>query len=105
MLPRARRPHDQLLKTSPGMVALAGIGGLILGHVLWLLGISIALGSTSVNGGVLIVSAFFLVTAGAAAYLGVQQYQQKRLVPAAFVGGLSISPLVFTLIVLGETYL
>ena len=105
MLPRPRRPHDQLLNASPGIVAIAGLGGLLLGHLLWLIGISIALGSTSVNGGVLIMSAFFLVAAGAAVFLGFQQYQQKRLIPAAFVAGLAVSPLVFTLIVLGETYL
>lgn len=105
MLPRPRRPHDQLLKASPGTVAIAGIGGLILGHVLWLIGISIALRSTSVNGGVLIISAFFLVAAGAAGYVARQQYRQKQLTTAAFLAGLGFSPLIFTLIVLGETYL
>ena len=44
MLPRPRRPHDQLLNASPGIVAIAGLGGLFLGHLLWLIGISIALG-------------------------------------------------------------
>ena len=93
------------MKTASGLVAISGVGGLLLGHALWLVGISIALGSTSVNGGVLIVSAFFLLTAGAMLYLAWQQHQRKQLLPAAFLAGLAFSPVVFTLIVLGETYL
>ncbi len=105
MLPRPGRPHDQLLSGATATTAIAGIGGLILGHALWLVGISIALGSSSVSGGVLIISAFFLVVAGALVYLARQRYERKHLTSAAFLAGLAFSPVVFTLIVLGETYL
>jgi hypothetical protein len=88
-----------------GTTVIAGVGGLILGHAVWLIGISIALGSTSVSGGVLIIAAFFLLAAGGLLYLAWQQYQQKQLTPAAFLAGLAFSPVVFTLIVLGQTYL
>lgn len=105
MLPRPRRPHDQLLKPVTATTVIAGIGGLVLGHALWLIGISIALGSSSVSGGVLIISAFFLVTAGTVLYLARQQYDRKQFTTAAFMAGLAFSPVVFTVIVLGETYL
>ena len=51
------------------------------------------------NGGALIMSAFFWWPPVRLFSLGFQQYQQKRLIPAAFVAGLAVSPLVFTLIV------
>ena len=101
MLPRPRRPHDQLLKPA----VIAGVGGVIIGHVLWLIGISIATGSSKVSSGVLIISAFFLLAAGTALYLAWQQYQHKRWTPAAFLAGLAFSPVIFSIIVLGVTYL
>jgi len=84
---------------------IAGIGGLVIGHALWLVGISIALAASSVSGGVLIISAFFLVAAATVLYLARQQYDRKQLTSAAFLGGLAVSPVAFTLVVLAETYL
>lgn len=84
---------------------VAGIGGVIIGHVLWLIGISIATESSKVSSGVLIISAFFLLAAGTALYVAWQQYGRKKLTPAAFLAGLACSPLIFTIIVLGVTYL
>lgn len=107
MLPRPRRPHDQLLSSSDGIAAtvVAGIGGLLLGHSIWLLLISLATGSSSVNGWVLVVSA--LVAAGATLLWrrARERYQRSEMVRAAFLAALPVAPVVFTVIVLGETYL
>lgn len=111
MLPRPRRPHDQLLSTDAGAtrsvrsVVVAGIGGLVLGHVLWLLGISVATSAQSVSTAVLIVSAILLAGAVLAIYRSWRSYQRAQWVRAAFLGGLAVSPVLFTVIVLGVTYL
>lgn len=111
MLPRPRRPHDQLLRADTGetgsvrSVVVAGIGGLVLGHMLWLLGISAAMSAQSVSTAVLVVSAILLAGAGLAIYRAWRSYQRTQLVQAAFFGGLAASPVIFTIIVLGVTYL
>ena len=55
--------------------------------------------------GVLVVSALCLLGAGAAIYQAWNYYQRKHWPQAAFLGGLAFSPMVFTTIVLGVTYL
>ncbi len=84
---------------------VAAIGGLVLGHIVWLLGISLATGSSSVNTAVLIVSAVLLIAAGYTAHRAWRSYQDGQLTRAAFLGGLVVSPVLFTVIVLGVTYL
>ena len=84
---------------------VAGIGGVILGHIVWLLGISAASAARSVSTAVLVVSVLFLAAAGYAIHRAWQFYQGRRPVAAAFLGGLAVSPVIFTIIVLGETYL
>ncbi len=84
---------------------VAGVGGALLGHLLWLIGISLATGSSSVTTAVLVVSAALLIIAGLLMYQGWQCYQRKQTTKAAFLGGLALSPLIFTTIVLGVTYL
>ncbi|HTY27244.1 MAG TPA: hypothetical protein VMD51_03725 [Mycobacterium sp.] len=84
---------------------VAGIGGFIIGHILWLIGISIATSAYRVNFWVLVLAALIAVAAGVVGWLAWQTYQRKRLVWAAFLACLPISPVVFTLIVLGVTYL
>ena len=91
MLPRPRRTHDQLLsqvdRLSPvdsstvRSVVVAGIGGLVLGHILWLVAISLAIGSPSSSTVVLLIAAL------------------------VFLAGLPVSPVIFTVVVLGVTYL
>ena len=86
-------------------VIVAGIGGLLLGHIIWLILISMATASSSVSTWVLVIA--LLVIAGAV-LLGRRawdRYQQKDFVKAAFLGALPVSPVIFTLIVLGQTYL
>lgn len=84
---------------------IAGVGGFILGHILWLAGISIATRSSSVSTLVLVVSAVFVFAALASGYLAWQKYQSKQLTWAVFLACLPISPVIFTVIVLGVTYL
>ena len=84
---------------------IAGVGGVLLGHALWLIGISIATASSSVSTGVLVVSALCVLGAGAAIYQAWNYYQRKKWTQAAVLGGLAFSPMVFTTIVLGVTYL
>jgi len=84
---------------------VAGVGGALLGHILWLIGISIATGSSSVPTAVLVVSAAFLLVAGLLMYLGWRFYQSGHLTRAALLCGLAFSPAFFTLVVLGVTYL
>jgi hypothetical protein len=84
---------------------IAGIGGLVVGHILWLIGISIATAASRVNFWVLVLSALIALSAVAVGLLARRMYQAKRLVLAAFLACLPISPVVFTLIVLGVTYI
>ena len=84
---------------------VAGIGGLLLGHILWLLGISAATDSPSRSTFVAILSVLYLIAAGVAINRAWQCYQRQQWTPAAFLGGLAVSPLIFTLVVLGVTYL
>jgi hypothetical protein len=83
---------------------IAGIAGLILGHILWLIGITVATWVPTVSVGVLIESAVIVALSVAAGYLARQMYQRNRLVWAAFLGCLPISPIILTLVVLGVTY-
>jgi cytochrome bd-type quinol oxidase subunit 2 len=100
MLPRPARPHDQLLRS----IVVAAVGGLVIGHILWLVAISFAIATTSVNRWVLVVSAVFAVLSVAAVVLGWRFHRRKSDGWAAFLWFLPISPIVFTLCILGATY-
>lgn len=78
---------------------------MLLGHALWLIGISMATGSASRSTAVLGVSALFLLFAAAMAYLAWQRYQRREWTWSAFLAGVAFSPVIFTIIVLGVTYL
>ncbi|MBB3605145.1 hypothetical protein FHT40_004829 [Mycolicibacterium sp. BK556] len=84
---------------------IAGIGGLVVGHILWLIGISIATSGQDVSFWVLILSAVIAVLAAVVGFVAWRNYKRKRLVWAAFLGCVPVSPIIFTLIVLGVTYL
>jgi cytochrome bd-type quinol oxidase subunit 2 len=84
---------------------VAGIGGLVVGHILWLAGISIAIATRSINTWVLVVAAVSFVAGATAAYLGWRSYRRKSDVWAAFLWMLPISPVLLSLTVLGVTYL
>jgi hypothetical protein len=73
--------------------------------VLWLLAMSLATGAPTVSTAVLVISVLFLLAAGGAGFLAWQRYQRGELTWAAFLAALPISPVIFTVIVLGVTYL
>lgn len=84
---------------------VAGIGGLLVGHVLWLAGISMATATSTVSSWVLVVAALSFVLGAVCGVLGWRAYQRKSEVLAAFLCALPISPVLFSLVVLGVTYL
>jgi hypothetical protein len=84
---------------------IAGIGGLVVGHILWLLGITFATDGEDVSFWVLILSAVIVVLSAVVGFLAWRCHQRKQRVWAAFLGCVPVSPLIFTLIVLGVTYL
>jgi hypothetical protein len=84
---------------------VAAIGGLVIGHILWLVGISLAIATSHVNRYVLVVAAVFAVVSIAVGLLGWRFHQRKSSVWAAFLWCLPISPVLLTLCVLGVTYL
>lgn len=86
-------------------VVVAGIGGLVLGHVIWLIGISLARGTSTTNALVLSSALLVFVVAGGVGYLAWQRYQRGELVWAAFLGGLPVLPVILTVFALGATYL
>ena len=85
---------------------VAGIGGLVVGHILWLAGISIAIATTNVSSWVLVVAAVSFVVGAVAAVLGWRSYRRRKSeMWAAFLWALPISPVLLSLAVLGVTYL
>jgi cytochrome bd-type quinol oxidase subunit 2 len=84
---------------------VAGIGGLIIGHMLWLAGISVAINTRDVSDWVLVVAAVSFVLGITVALLGWRAYRRKSQVWAAFLCALPISPVLLSLVVLGVTYL
>lgn len=86
-------------------VVVAAIGGLIIGHVLWLIGISLAINTTSVSSWVLVVSAACLLVAVLSGLLGWQLEKRKAHAKAWFAWCLPVAPVLLSLIVLGVTYL
>ena len=84
---------------------VAGLGGLIIGHMLWLTAITLATKTTTVNAWVLVVAAGCLVLAIAGGVLGRMFYGRKAFARAAFLWCVPISPMLFSLSVLVVTYL
>jgi cytochrome bd-type quinol oxidase subunit 2 len=104
MLPRADRSHDQLLSILRATI-VAAIGGLVIGHVLWLVGIKFATDSQHVNTWVLVVAAVSFVVGVVGGLLGLKYRRVRATAKAAFLWCLPISPVLFSLSVLGVTYL
>ena len=84
---------------------VAGIGGLLIGHILWLIAISFAVATTMVNVWVLVIAAVCLVLGVVFGWLGWIYHRRKASAKAAFLWCLPISPVLLTLCVLGVTYL
>ena len=84
---------------------VAGLCGLIIGHMLWLTAISFATKSMTVNAWVLVIAAASLVLAVAGGLLGRMFYRRKAFAKAAFLWCVPVSPLLFSISVLAVTYL
>ena len=84
---------------------VAAIGGLVIGHMLWLLAISLAINTGEVSFWVLITSAVIAVAAALVGYFGWRAYQRRDQVWTAFLWSVPVAPVLFTLVVLGVTYL
>ncbi len=84
---------------------VAGIGGLIIGHVLWLVAISFAIKTTTVNAWVLVISAGCALIAVAGGLLGWVYHRRRASAKTAFLWCLPVAPVLFTICVLGVTYL
>ena len=77
----------------------------MIGHILWLVGIKLASDSQTVNAWVLVVAAASFVLGLVGGVLGWIFYRRRAFAKAAFLWGLPISPVLFSLGVLGVTYL
>ncbi len=80
----------------------------MVGHILWLAGISTAISSTDVPTWVLVVVAASLSIGLISALLGLRAWRRKDReseIWAAFLFGLPLAPVLLSLIVLGVTYL
>lgn len=84
---------------------VAGLGGLVVGHILWLIGITLATNTNHVERWVLVAIGVSLVVALVAALLGWLWYRHRAFAKAWFAWGLAISPVLFSIAVLGVTYL
>ena len=86
-------------------MVVAGIGGLVVGHILWLIAISLAISTTAVEQmGADRVGRHRLSERGRRP-AGLASVSQKSSGWAAFLLCLPISPVLLTLTVLGVTYL
>ena len=69
---------------------VAGIGGLVIGHMLWLIAISLAISTTAVSSWVLIVSAVIAgAERGRRVLLGWRRYRRKV---SLVLGGVPVVP-------------
>lgn len=84
---------------------VAALGGLVIGHVLWLVGIKLATMSGSVAFWVLIVAAVSIAVGIVGALLGRRAYRRRATAKAAFLWCLPALPVLFSISVLGVTYL
>lgn len=77
----------------------------MVGHILWLVAVSLAMATTTVNAWVLVVAAAAFVLCAVAVMLGLFRYRRKSHGWAAFLWCLPVSPVLFSVGVLGVTYL
>ncbi len=77
----------------------------MVGHIVWLAAITLATEGSRVNIWVLLVAALSFIGGAAGAYFGRRKYRQKSHAWAAFLWALPVSPVLFSLVLLGVTYL
>jgi len=77
----------------------------VIGHILWLIAISLAIATATVNRWVLVIAAVIVVLSAVSFLVSWRLHQRKSYVWSTFLWCLPISPIVFSLAVLGVTYL
>lgn len=80
----------------------------MVGHILWLAGISMAIASADRPKWVLVIAAMSVVTGVAAGILGWRQWKlqtRRGETWAVFLWMLTVSPVLLSMVVLGVTYL
>jgi hypothetical protein len=84
---------------------VAGLGGLIIGHVVWLIAVSLALLTSTVSGWVLIIAAASGALAVVGGLVGGMFYRARATAKAAFLWCLPAAPVLLSVVVLGVSYL
>lgn len=84
---------------------VAGLVGLIIGHMLWLVAISFATKTTTVSTWVLVIAVGSLLLAIAGGLFGLVFHRRKAFAKAAFLWCVPVSPMLFSISVLAVTYL
>lgn len=78
---------------------------MVIGHIGWLIAISLAINTSTIDSWVLVVATASVVLGAASLAMGWRHYQQQAGVWAAFLLCLPILPILMSLVVLGVTYL
>jgi Ca2+/Na+ antiporter len=108
VLPRPCGSHDQLLnvtQSSQTEIVVGAIGGVVIGYILWLIGVSIGV-TTATTATWSVVILIISLLAGVVAWVGGWRLRRRRLNTwAAFVVGLPILPVVLSLCVITVAYL
>jgi hypothetical protein len=104
MLPRPRRPHDQLLSVRTETV-VGSLGGLIIGYIAWLIAVSIGMGTTTVATWSLVVAVPSVAIGVIAVVIGGRRYRRGDRGWATFALALPIAPVLLSLYVLATVYL
>ena len=77
----------------------------MIGHILWLVGITLATDTSRISQWVLLVAAVSFVAGVIGAWLGWRKYRQNSRAWAMLYWFLPVSPVLFSIAVLGVTYL
>jgi hypothetical protein len=104
MLPRPRRPHDQLLGVRTETI-VGSVGGLIIGYIGWLVAVSIGMGTTTVATWSVVVAVLSAAIGVIAVLIGGRRYRRGDRGWATFALALPIGPVLLSLYVLAIVYL
>ena len=77
----------------------------MVGHILWLIAISLAMNTDEVSTWVLVVSAVVAVVTGGSVFFARKFQQRNDYVRSMFLWCLPVLPVLMTICVLGVTYL
>ena len=94
-----------MAQSSQTETVVGAIGGVVIGYILWLVGVSIGV-TTATTATWSVVILIISVLAGVAAFAGGWRLRRRRIHPwAAFLFGLPILPVILSLCVITVAYL